>query len=306
MISRTLVIAATALAVGTPVFAQESDGPHRAIGTDVALSTDSDDTTIVRLGANFDWRYRNDEEYLGLRVERTWYETALGGKESDERLFVRAAGALNADWKYKLNVGTDFHTLLGSVSVHDNSTFRKEFFLEREKVETAEGVRRPIISTYGGAAVDIPLSDKAQITVLGGLQEFTGSNLRTHLRANAIYVVKPEWGLSLQLRTRYWHNSRPDEYDYYSPRWYGQVLPVVQVRRFTETGWRWTIAGGLGAERDSRSGWRQSRYASLRFSSAADRKGWSLNGEAIYSNTPVANSSTYNYGRFSLGLTRIF
>lgn len=28
-------------------------------------------------------------------------------------------------------------------------------------------------------------------------------NLRTHLRLNYIHVVKPEWGLSAQVRTRY-------------------------------------------------------------------------------------------------------
>jgi len=118
-------------------------------------------------------------------------------------------------------------------------------------------------------------------------------------------VVKPKWGLSAQLRTRYFRNSDPNEFDYFSPRWYAEILPVLQVRRFSG-GWRYLAAGGWGAQRDSRSGWRQSRYLNLRVNGPADRKGWGVAGDLTYSNMPITNSDTYDYLRVSLGLTRIF
>jgi hypothetical protein len=97
------------------------------------------------------------------------------------------------------------------------------------------------------------------VTLVGGVQEFTGDNVRTHLRANFVHVLKPEASLSLQLRTRYFRNSDPREYDYYSPRWYAQAVPILQLRRFSN-GWRYLVAGGVGVQRDSESKWRRSSY----------------------------------------------
>ncbi len=195
--------------------------------------------------------------------------------------------------------------MLGSASLNDTAPVRKEFFIERDKVETPLGVTLPIYYTFGGAAIDLPFGRSTQLTALGGLQEFTGKNLRTHFRANIIQVLKKDWGLSAQLRTRAFRNSTPSEYDYFSPRWYAEVIPVFQVRRFIK-GWQYVAAAGLGAQRDSNSGWRQSRYANLRMSSPADRRGWIVNADATYSDTPITNSETYNYVRVGLSLTHAF
>ncbi len=308
MTVRHILIAGCAVLIAaSPVQAQDAattDAPSHAVGTDVTFSTDADNTDVLRIGGNFDWRYRDSEHYQGLRFERTWYDPAGGPDKTDERVYFRMADEAGA-WKYALNVGTNGQTVLGSASIHNEAPFRQEYFIERDRVETSQGVSRPIYYTFGGAALDIPFSDRAQLTVLGGLQEFTGDNLRVHARANAIFVVKPEWGLSVQLRTRYFRNSEPDEYDYYSPRWYAEALPVLQLRRFSN-GWRYLVAAGWGAQRDSRSDWRQSRYANLRVSSPSSRKGWSVNGDATYSNVPITDAPTYDYLRLSFGLTRAF
>jgi hypothetical protein len=307
MKSYYLLAAALLSTFAAPAMGQDSTGaPAHAIGTDFSLSSDSEDTTVIRLGVNLDWKYTGPEDYVGIRLERNWYRIDDRSTRDDERVYVRAAGSVDTNWKYQLNIGTDFHTLLGSASVYDVSPWRKEFFIEREKVETAQGIRRPIISTFGGAALDIPVTSNLQFTALAGLQEFTGDNVRLHARLNTIFVVKPEWGLSLQLRARHWRNSDPDEFDYYSPKSYTQLLPVVQVRRFTDSGWRWLVVGGVGVERDSRSDWRQARFVNLRFSSPASNAGWSIAGDALYSNTPIARSEAYDYGRFSIGLNRSF
>ncbi len=278
--------------------------PSHAVGMDVTYSSDADETEVVRVGANLDWRYRGPEEYQGFRLERLWYRPSGQHRSADERIYFRMADAVGG-WKYNAYIGTDGDTVLGSAAIHNEARARQEYFVERDKVETPLGVSRGIYYTFGGASVDIPFSDRTQLTLLGGLQEFTGDNLRTHLRANLIHVVKPGWGLSAQLRSRYFRNSDPGEYDYFSPRWYAEVLPVLQIRRFSG-GWRYLAAGGWGVQRDSRSSWRQSRYLNLRVSSPASRKGWSIIGDATYSNTPITNSDTYDYVRVTLGVTRTF
>ncbi len=298
-------LVAIMLIAAAPAAAQQAlTTPARAVGADISYSTDADDTEVVRVGANFDWHYRGPEEYRGFRLERLRYRPQGQSTTTDDRIYFRIADNLGA-WKYNASVGTDGDTVVGSAAIHNEAKARQEFFLERDKVETPLGVSNGIYYTFGGAAVDVPLGERSQLTLLGGLQQFTGSNLRTHARANFIQVVKPKWGLSAQLRTRYFRNSDPGEYDYFSPRWYAEILPVLQVRRFSG-GWRYLAAGGWGVQRDSRSGWRQSRYLNLRVNGPADRKGWGIAGDLTYSNTPITNSDTYDYLRVSLGLTRIF
>ncbi len=197
--------------------------------------------------------------------------------------------------------------MVGGLSLNDEARFRKEFFVERDIVETRQGLDLGLYSTFAGAAVDLPVNDRNVFTALAGVQAFTGDNVRLHLRANYIHVVKPKLGLSAQLRGRYFRSSDPGEYDYYSPRWYAEALPLVQMRRFVG-GWELLGAAGLGVQRDSASDWRASRYAHARFRSP--RAGsWSVNGAFTYTNTPSITGtprSGYSYVQGTLGVSKRF
>lgn len=275
-----------------------------AIGADVFYSSDAEDTEILKGGINFDLRRSGPERYYGVRVERARFRPLGGPGRTMERAYVRAADTVGR-WTWKATVGTDGHTVLGSASIHDDRRLRKEVFVEREIVETPLGVSRGIYYSFAGAAIDLPADDRNIVTLFAGVQLFTGDNVRKHLRATYVHVLKPEWGLSAQLRTRYFHSSEPGEFDYYSPRWYAEVLPVVQVRRFVG-GWQLLGAAGYGAQRDSESGWRSSRFLNARVTSPAFQKDWALTGGVLYTNTPVSTGFTYRYLQFNLAVTKAF
>lgn len=95
-------------------------------------------------------------------------------------------------WKWNASVGTDGDTVLGSAAIHDESRFRKEVFVERDIVETPEGVERGSYYTFAGAALDLPVDDSNVVTLVAGVQPFTGDNVRTHVRATYVHVVKPD------------------------------------------------------------------------------------------------------------------
>ena len=287
-----------------PAASAATPAPSRALGADVTYSTDADSTDVVRLGTNLDPVYQGPNHYLGIRLERIAYRPSGQHRTIDARAYIRAANKIG-NWTYHATVGTNGDTILGSGSINDESRFRKELFVERDKVETPLGVTRPIYYTFGGAAIDLPLAPHTQLTLLGGLQDFTGHNVREHLRANFIQMLKENWGLTGQVRARYFRNSDPGEYDYYSPRDYVEILPLVQMRRF-RGGWQYLAAAGWGGQHASGSNWRQSRYLDFKLSSPASRRGWIVNGEVVYSNTPISNRNTYDYLRTSLGLTRAF
>ncbi|QDP18486.1 hypothetical protein [Sphingomonas xanthus] len=304
MMLRAAVAVLACVAFAAPSYAQNAKLRH-SIGTDISFSSDAEGTEVVRLGVNADWRFRSSDDYLGVRLERNFYRVSEGERDSDRRLYLRVAKPVG-NWKANATVGTDGDTILGAATVVDESPLRKEFFVERDKVETRQGVSRPIYHTFAGAAVDVPVDETTQVTLVGGVQAFTGENVRLHARGNFIKVVKSDWGLSLQLRSRYFHNSEPREYDYYSPKWYAEVIPVIQMRRF-RGGWRYVAAAGFGVQRDSDSAWRQSRYLNLRVSSPQNRQGWVGKAELTYTNLPVTSAAErYSYVRVMGGLARNF
>ncbi len=300
------LVVMSVIAIPSSILAQELE-PVPAIGGQVFVSSDSDDTDIVRAAIDFDLRNRGDDHRVGVRVEKAWYDPSGSGTRERERVFARYADTSDG-WTWSALIGTDGNSVIGSASINDDSRFRKEAFVERDVVETARGLDEGIYSTFVGAAIDLPVDDSNIVTLLGGVQEFTGENVRLHARANYVHVVDTDLGLSAQLRGRYFRDSEPREFDYYSPRWYAQVLPVVQLRRFVE-GWELVGAGGVGIQRDAETDWRQSNFAHARFRSPRNAQDWSFFGDATYTETP-SNSATitdnYSYLQARVGVMRRF
>jgi hypothetical protein len=290
-----------------PEPAPAADRPSRhAVGGEVFYSTDSDGTEVARAAADFDPWAVSADRYLGVRLERARYNPGERGWQSRDLVFLRAADRIG-DWQLRARVGTDGDTVIGAVSLNDEAAARKEFFVERDIVETRMGLDLGLYSTFLGAALDLPVDERNVFIALAGVQAFTGDNVRLHLRGSYIHVLAPDLGLSAQLRGRYFRSSDPGEFDYYSPRWYAEVLPILQMRHFPG-GWEVVGAAGLGLQRDSGSDWRSSRYAHARFRSPLE-SGWSLNGAVTYTNTPSltgTSDSGYSYVQFNLGVSRRF
>ncbi|MGA9582705.1 MAG: hypothetical protein WBR13_12135 [Allosphingosinicella sp.] len=307
-----LALAAPAALVALTGLAPPPDGAEGeprlppAVATEIFYSSDSDGTHVARAALELGLGNNEETRSIGVRVERARYDPSGRGWESRDRIFLTGAEKLGG-WQLRARVGTDGDSVIGSASLNDESRFRKEFFVERDIVETRQGLDLGLYSTFAGAAVDLPIDDRNVFTALAGVQAFTGDNVRLHLRANYIHVVKPKLGLSAQLRGRWFRSSDPGEYDYYSPRWYAEALPVVQMRRFVG-GWELLGAAGLGLQRDSGSDWRASRYLHARFKSPRGSD-WSLNGAVTYTNTPSITGtprSGYSYVQGSLGFSKRF
>jgi hypothetical protein len=302
-------VAVCFLAAGTlvpQIAAAQAQEPTRALGGDVFYSADSDNSEVLRTAVEFDLRNGGPEKRLGVRLEKARYNPQGSAAERRNRIFLQAADVAGG-WTWNGHIGTDGDTIIGAASVHDDAKYRKEFFAERDIVETRQGLDQGIYSTFVGAGIDVPLNERNVITAMTGVQEFTGQNLRAHLRGNYIHVLKPEMGLSVQLRGRYFHSTHPREFDYYSPRWYAQVLPAMQLRRFIN-GWQLLGIAGVGLQRDSDSAWQRSAYTQFRFRSPQKAR-WFTFGELTYSSSPSDTSSAgsgYRYFQSSFGVARRF
>lgn len=298
-----MMLAALALGFAPAVAAQEI--PYwQAVGADLFTSTDADEAETVKAGIGYDWRYRDPADFQGVRLETARFSPATGPALEEQRLYYRFARP-GEDWSWNGQVGTNGETVLGSLSVHNDARVRQEYFIERQRLETAQGLAGERYHTFAGAAFDLPVDERNTLTALVGVQDFDGDNLRTHLRARAIHVLKPEWGLSVQLRTRYFHNSVPAEADYFSPEWYVEVLPVMQVRRFHD-GWQYQAAVGVGAQREADADWRAARHFEASVTSPPIGRDWHVKAAVLHSNAPVASGQGYDYRQASVSLTRAF
>lgn len=276
---------------------------QQAVGMDIFASDDADDSEVVKFGANFDFHNTSLQDYQGIRVETVRFAPLGQPARKDTRAYYRFADG-GETWKWNGMLGSDGHTWLGNAAIHNEAPFRQEYFIEREIIETPMGLDEGLHYTFAGAAYDLPINDRNLMTAMVGVQDFTGDNRRLHARARYIHVLNPDWGLSAQLRTRYWHDSRPREYDYYAPGWYAEVLPTLQLRRY-RGGWQYLAVAGYGRSKDADSDWRAARYLELGVTSP-DRGNWYFKAGMVHSNTPVTTGYTYRYTQFTLAALRRF
>lgn len=287
--------AALLLAATLPALAGE---PGPALRSELFASSDADGNRALRAAAGWDVERRDIEHWWGFKAERVRF-AGPGWREADERLFVRGAGG-EGRWRWQAEAGTDGDALLGSASVFSDEPRRKEFFLERDVLETREGLRLGRVHTFAGAALDWPLSARWSASGLAGLQDFGGDNLRRHLRANLVYALAPGQGLSLQLRLRQFNDSQARELDYFAPGRYRQALGVVSMRRFVG-GYQWRVTAGAGRQDFTGAGSQASRLLELDFQTPKDR-GHYLRASAGYTDAPAATGSGgdgyhYRYAR---------
>ena len=294
-------LAATGQASAREAAPSGTAGLHPAAGMELWMSTDAEKTDVVKLMGRALWNFEGRDKYQGIAFEKAWFKPLGQHAREKERGYIDLADSAGDKWLWRARIGTDGDTVIGSASLRTRN-WKQNYFIERDMIETPQGVDRGIYYTFVGASFDFPVDDRNVFTAMGGVQEFTGKNERLHLRGSYIHVLKSEWGLSAQLRGRYFHSTTPREYDYFSPEDYVEILPVVQVRRF-KSGWMYQLAGGYGAQHATGTKWQDSRYASLRVESPSRAR--RLNGflEVQYTNTSITSGPNYDYVMGRLGVT---
>lgn len=299
---RCMLTAALALAAVAPAAMAQTmpDEGKQAVRTDVWVGSDADGNEARKLALGWDIEHRDIEHWWGVKVEHARF-SGRGWHDGQDRIFLSGAGDAGSQWQWEGDVGTNGDDLIGRASIHSRDAYRKEFFIERDVLETRNGVAQGWVQTFAGAGIDVPMGDRWSASGVAGVQDFdVGDNLRTHLRGNLVFAVAPEQGLSLQLRTRYYRNSEPREADYYSPRWYGEALGVVGWRRYVG-GYQYTARAGVGRQRSAGDSSKRARMLEVGMETPRWKNAW-LRLDAGYTDTPVltdtgAESYSYRYAR---------
>jgi hypothetical protein len=279
------------------------DRLNPAAGVELWTSTDSDKTDVIKLLGRALWSFDGRDKFQGLAVERAWFKPMGQHTRERTRAYLDLADGIGDTWKWRARIGTDGHSVLGSASLR-TADWSKEFFLERDVVETAQGLDRKLYYSFGGASLDLPAGERDLFNAMAGIQQFTGRNVRLHVRGTYVHVIDPKLGLSFQLRGRYFHSTVPGEFDYYSPRNFLQLVPVVQMRRFDRAGWMYLLALGIGGQKATGATWQAARLADLRIESPARARKLQAFAQVQYSNNSLTGGARgYHYVLARLGLT---
>jgi hypothetical protein len=274
------------------------------VGVEGFYSSDADNTDIDKTAIDLDFTHADTLHYAGVSLEDALFRPFGQPWIDDQRVYFRFADSKDA-WNWNARIGSDGHTVLGSADLYNQATNRQEYFIERDIVETPIGLQRGLYSTYAGGAYDLPLGNRDTLTSVLGVDQFSGGNTRIQNRENFIHMLVPDWGLSVQLRLRDFNDSDPHQFDYFSPRWYAEAIPVVQIRRYV-SGWRFALAAGVGEERANNTTWRDARLVQASVSSPVKGTAWTFTAAATYTNTPVNAASLYDYAQLSFSLGRSF
>lgn len=278
---------------GTPE-AQEQLAFQPSAGFEVWSSTDSDETEVVKVLGRALWHFEGRDEFQGIAIERVWFKPQGQRARKHERIYFDLADDLDGKWLWRTRIGTDGHTIVGSVTVRD-STWAREVFVEREIIETQRGVDEGLYYTLVGGSLDIPASERDVFNAMVGVQEFTGKNERLLVRGSYVRVIEPKKGLSAQLRGRYFYSTSPGEFDYYSPRHFIQLLPVVQLRRFDSAGWMYLVAIGYGVQKANGTRWQDARLVDVRVESPAISRILHAFGQLQYANSSLSGGAADYY-----------
>ncbi|WP_271078672.1 hypothetical protein [Aurantiacibacter sp. MUD61] len=308
MMSRFMTGAALAAMLGVmaaPAAAQSNEESGPAAGAEIWVSGDSEGTEVVKLLGRALISFEDRDRYAGIAVEAARFSPAKGEPESDTRIYLDLADHLGEDWRWRARVGTDGHTVLGNAELR-RADWSQSLFIEREIIETEQGLNRRIYYTFVGASTDVPVTDSTSASVTVGVQEFSGRNERLHLRGRLVHAVDADLGLSAQVDARYYHSTEPGEFDYFSPRNFVSVVPLVQLRRLNTDGWMFLAAGGAGAQSSGGGDWSLARYGNLRIESPRDRRDLTVFGEVTYSNNSITGGTDYDYVMGRAGVTLAF
>jgi hypothetical protein len=285
----TAIVAVLLLTSPVSALAAADDAAMRqALRADAWISSDADGNETQKLALGWDFSHRDHDHWWGAKIEHARF-SGDGWSESERRVYVDGAGTLG-QWRWEGKAGSNGEDLLGSFAVHSQDPWRKEFFVERDTLETREGAQRGLVQTFAGASLDMPLSQRWSATALAGAQDFgAGDNLRTHLRGNLVYALAPEQGVSVQLRARYYRNSEAFEGDYYSPPWYGEALGVLAWRRHIG-GYQWSARAGWGRQRSAGEDSKRARMLGASLETPRRKNAW-LRLDAGYTDTPVLTAT---------------
>jgi hypothetical protein len=190
-----------------------------------------------------------------------------------------------------------------------DSSYRKTFsggsalevFANRDVVETRTALNQGLHFNFAGASVDVPVNPHVTLVGLAGYQGFSDDNQRRHLRGRLIWQPSLDLGLTLQLRYRWFDNSKLDVgRAYFNPARYQEGMLAIGWRQRVGD-WRNAVTAGLGSQQVASESATPTQLLELSSETQVDR--YALRFRAGYTRAagPAATTDPAYWYRYLLG-----
>lgn len=131
----------------------------------------------------------------------------------------------------------------------DESGRSVELMLERNLVDSREGIEKNLTATLVGVGGDLPLTTATMLTGTAAVQYVEDNNWRTHLRLRLSHeIVAAPAAVQLQARYRGIRADNPHTGNYFNPRSFDEVL-FGAFWRVDRSDWRGILWAGAGTQR---------------------------------------------------------
>ncbi len=241
------------LALLSPVAAC-GESEHPAAGTGYGQAGDSERFVARRASVEGIVGYEHLDTRMAVRYTDHAYSQNGWRHQAEQLRFVASRIDRQTIDGWRIETGLLRHAAQDLWTV--DASYRKslaagpavEFFVNRDVVETKTALSEGTHFDFGGASVDVPVSPHITLVGLAGYQAFSDDNQRRHLRARAIWQPSLDLGLTLQLRYRWYDNSKSDVGNaYFNPSRYQEGMLAVGWRQRVGN-WRTALTAGAGRQ----------------------------------------------------------
>lgn len=225
-----------------------------AMGGGLSQSYDSERFSSRRLNAEAMTSYQHLDHRTGIRYtdhlfsqddwQRRGQQLRLVARRTDRK----TTDGWNAELGWLQQSNHDLLTLDSSYRQTLSGGSALEIFANRDVVETRTALNQGLYFNFVGASVDVPVNPNVTLVGLAGYQAFSDDNQRRHLRGRVIWQPSLDLGLTLQLRYRWFDNSKLDVgRAYFNPERYQEGMLAIGWRQRIGD-WRNAVTAGLGSQ----------------------------------------------------------
>lgn len=263
-----MVFAIACLASAAACAAEDTVSKQAISIPDYYGSTDSAGFNTNRLRTAYYPLYEHGDKYSGVEYLHNRFNQGSWSSSANQLTLVTKAINPRTALGYNLNLGYNVENGYTLLTTDSEYGFRLgdrtsgQIAINRDRVETQDGLIYGIYYTLAGASIEQQLIDRLTLVATGGGMFFSDANTRAYMKFRLIYDLMPEYGVTAQLRYRQYHDSNttiPNNY-YFNPDGYAETMLVFGIRRRL-AGWTLSGTAGLGQQRIEQQPGTSSRLA---------------------------------------------
>lgn len=251
--ARLAWLAAGLIASGAVSAADAAASSHGG-GANTFFANDSEGFSTGRIGLDYLPVYTNRGALTGVRVAATRYSQDGWSRDGQQLgAMVRSIDPATLEgWQIEGGLSRQGGHQLLSLDASYRTAIAKassvEVFASRDWVETRRALDEGVRVTFAGAAFEQALGPHVTVVAVGGYQDFSDGNHRTHGRLKLIVQPDLELGLTLQARYRVYHGAGDEvRRSYFNPDRYDETMLAVGWRKRVN-GWLGSLTAGLGRQ----------------------------------------------------------